>query len=469
MIDDCIGKLLGIQQARGFDVPLDAVEEIGPVGAKYLAKQEAETMGAALRDAPASIRNQEEQGILKKLFVGDGIDIARGIVSSVRNPSGLFGESFIRPVHDFITQHYADNIDDLGAGRADYFDGIRDVFDNMDVSGLSTAQQTAFDGYRAFYEKGGELYGLESKGALEGIADAVGNLTGNTIKSSPTVILGNIGEGAIKLPTLYPKTFLPAMAEVTTRGGWFKKLPELERAGVYGVHYAGEKGGMWEGLIGLTDVPLKNISYFAGELAEGAGGGARAVQRVAFTPRFGDLPAIYYNSYGRAATGLLSYTINSYKMYADLWKTRNVPGLVTYHLMAGIVGGGIAAGLPKPIEESIKAAFPESEQWFEENKGATAQLIQPGNITRIGVPFDIAGSTARRIGSDVGEGYGKLQEGDAGGAVDMFTGVMKLYVFTNSPIGDANAQKVLDLAIDAARQDDMAVQEDLERLNPIKQ
>lgn len=466
MIDDCLGKMLGIQQARGYDIPLDAVEEIGPVGAKYLAKQEAEVLGAAHRDAPPSIRNQEEQSLLKKLFVGDGIENAQGIVSSMRNPSGLFGEDIIRPVHEFIKDHHANYMDDLAEGRQDYMDGIQDVFDGIDVSKLSPAQQTAFDGYKSFYLKGGELYGFEGRGKLE---KTVSNLTGNIIKSSPTVILGNIGEGAIKLPTLYPKTFGPAMLEVTKRGGWIKKLPELEAAGAYGIHYAGESGGLWEGLIGLTDVPLKNVAYFAGELAEGTGGGSRAVQRVAFTPRFGDLPAIYYNGAGRSAVSLLSYTINSYKMYADLWKTGNWQGLITYHALAGLIGGGVAAGLPKPVEETIKAVFPDSEQWFEENKGATAQLIQPGNITRLAVPYDIAGSQVRRAGSDLSEGYGKLGEGDAGGALDMFMGAIKLAAFTNSPLGDINAQKVLGLAVDAMRQDDGAVEEDLARLNPIKQ
>jgi hypothetical protein len=464
MIDDCIGKLLGIQQARGFDIPLDAVEEIGPAGAKHLALREAEVMGAAHRDAPASIRNQEERSLLKKIFMGDGLEIAQGIVSSVRNPSGLFGEDLIRPVHDFISQHHADNLDDLHAGREDYFEGIQEVFDGIDVSGLSVAQQTAWDGYRSFYQKGGELYGMGSKGFIE---KGLSNLTGNLIKSSPTVILGNIGEGAIKLPALYPKTFGPAIAEALKQG-IHKKLPQLAADGAYGIHYAGEKGGIWEGLIGLTDVPLKNVAYFAGELAEGQGGGARAVQRVAFTPRFGDLPAVYYNSAGRASVSLLSYTINSYKLYADLWKTGNWQGLITYHAMAGIVGGGVAAGLPKPVEEGIKAAFPESEQWFDENKGATANLIQPGNITRLNVSSDIAKSQIQRGTKEIGEGFGKTASGDMGGLLDMALGAMKFTSFTSAPAGDVNAQKILNLATDAVRHDDGAVQEDLEKLNPIK-
>ncbi|MCE3234539.1 MAG: hypothetical protein K0Q50_719 [Vampirovibrio sp.] len=464
MIDDCIGKLLGIQQARGFEIPLDAVEEIGPAGAKHLALREAEILSSAHNDAPSSIRNQEEKSLIQKLFVGDGIDIATGIVSSVRNPSGVFGEEYVRQVYEFIRDHHAEYMDDLSAGRKEYFEGIKDLFDNIDVSDMSVGQQTAWDGYRSFYERGGELYGFENRGKLE---KGISNLTGNIIKSSPTVILGNIGEGAIKLPTLYPKTFGPAIAKAW-EAGITKKIPQLIEDGAYGVHYAGEKQGMWEGLIGLTDIPLKNIAYFAGELAEGPGGGARAVQRVSFTPRFGDLPAVYYTGGGRMAVGLLSYTINSYKMYADLWKTRNWQGLITYHTLAGIIGGGVAAGIPKPVEEGIKAAFPDSEQWFEENKGLTIKLIQPGNITRLAVPYDIAKSQVQRGTKEISEGFGKTTTGDMGGLWDIALGAMKFSSFTNAPVGDVNAQKILQLATDAARGDDAAVDEDLERLNPIK-
>lgn len=464
MIDDCLGKLLGIQQARGFDIPLDAVEEIGPVGAKHLAKQENAYLAATHRDAPVSPRTQEEQSLVKKLFTGDGIENAQGIISSVRNPSGLFGEQYVRPVYEFIRDHHAEYMDDLSAGRQEYMESIKDLFDNIDVSDLSVAQQTAWDGYRSFYEKGGELYNLENRGGLE---KAVSNLTGNLIKSSPTVILGNMAEGAIKLPSLYPDTFMAGFAKAW-ENGITKKIPQLVEDGAYGVHYAGEKGGAWEGLIGLTDIPLKNIAYYAGELAEGAGGGARAVQRVAFTPRFGDLPSIYYNGAGRSAVGLLSYTINSYKMYADMWKTRNWKGLITYHALAGLIGGGMAAGIPAPVEAGIKAAFPESEQWFEENKGITTKLVQPGSITRLAVPLDIASSQVKRGASQIMEGKDKLGSGDMGGALDMFMGALKFSSFTNAMAGDVNAQKVLQLAVDAARQDEAAVDEGLQRLNPIK-
>jgi len=85
----------------------------------------------------------------------------------------------------------------------------------------------------------------------------------------------------------------------------------------------------------------------------------------------------------------------------------------------------------------------------------------------LAVPYDIAGSQVKRAGKEMGEGYGKLAEGDAGGSLDMFMGLMKLYVFTNTPMGDANAQKVLELAIDAARGED--TEEGLKRLNPIKE
>lgn len=464
MIDDCIGKLLGIQHARGIDIPLDAVEEIGPVGAKYMTQQDNAIKSSALQNAPDTPRKASDESVLKKLFVGDLFETARGIVYSMRNPSGIFGEDIVRPVNEFITAHYQDYADDLVGGRDVYQEGIEELFAGIDTSRMSLGQQTAFDGYKKFYLDGGELYALESRNWLD---KAFQNLTGNTIKSSPTVVLGNVFEGATKLPTLYPKTFIPAIAKAMEQG-LVKKIPELAEQGVYGLHYAGEKGGMWEGLIGATDIPLKNISYYAAQLAGEPG--TFGVQKIAFTPRFGDLPSVYYTGSGRAAVSLLGYTINSYKMYAGLWqsaKQGNWQPVLTYHLLAGLIGGA-GAVLPKPIEEAIKLANPDSEEWFEENRTPLARITQPGNITRLGVSYDIAKSQTQKAGKNFGQGVERLSEGDASGGFDLAMGAMNILSFTNAAAGDVNAQKAVQLGIDYARQDDEAVENDIERLSPFK-
>jgi hypothetical protein len=457
--DNVIGSLLGMGEYNGNPVGFEAVDELDNGGkATYVDQKNKIGQAIDAESAPTTPEQQAKADADKQAkeatngWLGDAKTIVPGILQDVRNPSGVLGEDFIKPVVDFITDHHAEHFDDLKAGRSDYMDGIRDVFDDLDVASdsLSDAQNAYYKKYKSFYLDGGELYNLNSRSGLE---KAVSNLGGNVIKSSPNVIIGNVLEGAIKLPTLYGKTFMQGMAKAA-ENGLFKKIPELEAKGVYGVNYAGESLGKWEGLIGVTDVPLKNIAYYSDLLA--GGDGIKGVQKIAFTPRFGDLPTIYHSGGGRAATQFLGYTINTYKMYASLWqeaKRGNIQPLVTYHLMAGLLGGA-GASVPAIGEGVWTSLFPDSAEWFEENKNPLAKLIQPGNISRIGVGFDIANRQGQRTVSNSQSGIEKLQDGDIkGGMLDLVDAGLSAMAFTSSPVGDLNLQKVLRIAKDVANEE----------------
>lgn len=442
--DNVMGKMLGMREAEGLDVGLDVLETIDNSGKDHF-NDTVNQWGGEVYDA-APVREGDASALKGvKRWVGDTplLHVVKSNLQDVRNPSGLFGEERVKPVIDFITEHYGS-----GEERAAYMDEIGYIFDEIDTSDMDPTLQQAWNKYRRFYEDGGELYGQDNRSGIEKV---VGNAVGNTIKSSPKVIVGNVLEGVIKLPTLYPKTFLPGMAEAIKQGV-FKKLPELERQGIYGHFQAGETLGKWEGLIGLTDVPLKNISYFAGQMADG--NGAKAVQKVAFTPRFGDLPAVYYSGGGRMAVQLLGYTINSYKLYASLWgqaQKGNVAPLLTYHAMSGFVGGGLAAGLPKGLEEIIKLAVPQTEEWFDQNKGAMSDLVQPGNINRIAVGADVATRQGNKAVKLLKSGKEKFQDGDTmGGVFDLAESGLATMSLTNHWTGDVNLQKALKLGRDVA-------------------
>ncbi len=374
-------------------------------------------------------------------------ELVKGIITDARNPSGVLGEQTVKPVIDFITQHYERNRNDLKAGRASYMSGIRDVFENLKVDHLTDAQYDYFQRYRKHYEHGGELYSANPQTAL---SKGFSNLTGNIIKSSPNVILGNVMEGVVKLPTLYPKTALEGLADAFQYG--LKRVPEIENRGGYGFNYQGQEDS-WAGLIGLTDVPLKNALYFAAKRA--GEDGLQGIQKGAFTPRLGDLPSLYYDGFGRASVSLLGYTIGTYKMYSSLFqeaKKGNLLPLVTYHVMAGLVGGGVAAGLPKPIEELVKAVAPDSEEFFENNKGPMAKLVQPGGIDRLGVQFEIGKRQGERFLKAGGKSLESFRDGDLGGAV-MNGADAGLYAsaFANIPfVSDINAQKVFRMGRDVA-------------------
>jgi hypothetical protein len=434
------GWLLGMREANGHTVDISDLNPKNQGEVNTFNKVSNSLNEAVLEDAPDSPSKGAAQQALSFL-TGDGKQVGASIISDLRNPSGLFGEEKIAPVVDYITNHYQEHFGDIKEGREDYFDGIRDVFDSIDTSDLSVAQEKAWNKYRSFYQNGGELYTLNTRSGLE---KGISNLMGNVIKSSPTVIIGNLLEGTIKLPTLYPKTFLQGIAEAQRNGGVLKEIPELAQQGVYGVNYAGEAKSPWEGLIGLTDVPLKNIAYYADKLA--GGDGLKGVQKVAFTPRFGDLPSVYYSSGGRAATQFLNYTINTYKMYGSLWqsaKQGNVAPLVTYHLLAGLLGGGTAA-IPMVAQNAITSLIPESEEWFAQNSNVLTQLIQPGNINRLGVGYDIANRQIKSAGSNWESAFDRFQDGDTvGGVLDLADLGLNALTFTSSPLGDLNIQKGL--------------------------
>ena len=449
--DNVIGGMLAMRETDGHPVDIRMLEELDHSGKAQFAETSTQS-GADVFDA-----GQPHEGDKRTLqdaaswLAGDSQKIAKDVFRSLRNPSGLFGEERIKPVIDFITNHHIENFDDLQGGRQAYFDEIGFVLDDVDTSDMSPSLLEAWEDYRRFYENGGELYGEHE---FSPIGKAFSNLTHNVIKSSPTVILGNVMEGAIKLPTLYPKTFLPAIQKALQAGDGniFKRIPELARKGVYELNEAGDRLGTWDGLIGLTDIPLKNIAYFAGELANGDG--LKAVQDVAFINRFGDLPSVYYSGAGRSTVRFLSYTINTYKMYGNLWLTAkkgNPAPLLTYHAMAGLLGGGIAAGLPKGIEELIKAAAPETEDWFEENKAPWASLIQPGNINRLGITYDIASRQIQGAGRNVEKALEGAREGDIKTtALETGDALLRLMTLSSSPVGDVNVQKVLRLGKDVA-------------------
>ena len=448
--DNVLGKMLGMRETDGLPVTLEHLDAIDNAGKAHYNDTVNQWGSEIYDDAAPHEGDNKALAKAKDWFIGDTPEVVRNTLQSARNPSGLFGEERVKPVIDFVTQHHTDYMDNLAEGKKAYMDEIEMVFDDIDTADMSPALQEGWNNYRRFYEGGGELYGMAE---INPVAKGLSNLTYNLIKSSPNVVLGNIAEGVIKLPTLYPKTFMTGIAKAV-ENGLFKELPEMAAKGIYDINERGHTRGKWNGLIGMTDIPLKNIAYFAGEAAE-AGGGAKAVQRVAFLPRMGDLPSAYYSGGGRAAVRLLGYTVNSYKMYADLWRQAskgNVAPLVTYHVLSGLVGGGAAATLPQPLIAALKVAFPDTEEWLDENQGPLAKLIQPGNITRLGVTYDVAA----RQGSGAWKNFKKAaeyaQDGEFGNAsLEGLDALLRLQSFSDAAIGDAQIQKALRMAKDVAQ------------------
>ena len=450
--DNVVGKILGMRETDGLPVTMEHLDAIDNAGKAHYNDVVNQWGSEVLDEAQPHEGDDTALNTAKNWFVGDAGRMVRNVIQAQRNPSGLFGEARIKPVIDFVTQHHANFADDLGAGKQAYMDEIGMVFDDINTDDMGPTLKEAWNNYRRFYEEGGELYRMSD---ISPMAAPLSNLTYNLIKSSPNVVLGNIMEGAIKLPTLYPKTFMAGLSKAV-EAGLFKELPEMASKGIYDINERGNHRGVWDGLIGLTDIPLKNIAYFAGEL-ESPGGGARAVQRVAFLPRLGDLPSVYYSGSGRATVRLMSYTINSYKMYADLWKQAaqgNVAPLVTYHALAGVFGGGVAAGVPAALQGVITTAFPDTKEWFDQNQGALAKMIQPGNVDRVGVGFEVANRQITGAIKNFKKAAEYAQDGDFGNAaLEGGDALLRGLSFTSSALGDVNIQKALRLGKAVAQED----------------
>ncbi len=462
-VNNVMGKLDALANIKGAEVE-------GGFNA-FDNSEQAEAFDRSVTADRVQLAESKPDGVWDwlKQATGDPLKGAGYLYTANRNWSGRISEEFIQPMQDFLEQHYKDYADDLDAGKADYFDQIDDVLDSLPTEGLNEAQLRDVDRYKAIYRNGGVFYGSSDKLAI------VSNIVSNTIQSSPTVLLGNPLELSYKLPALYPKQVIPAIQKAFAEG-ITKRHPEIEAKGGYGSSIGAEqnvlgKRNKFEGIIGLTDIPMKNITYWAGELAE-EGGGTKALQQVMFVPRFADVPEIYHNDLGRATVGLLSYTINTYKLIGQLSKNalkgdaEAARGLLTMYVIAGAIGGvgsesgdpissTIASGMPQPIEDAIKMAFPETEEWFDSNKGSLSKLIKPANLNKVGIPFEML---KRQMGKVIGAGSDSIEslgEGDlAAAAVNLGDAALSLLPFGKGQwVNDMQFQKAKNMAVDVFKGD----------------
>lgn len=455
------GALVGLADAQNAAINFADIEDLTPEALDRMTEISARGK-AAEHDYNPSIFGQ-------MLDYPDEVkNLVKGVIQDVRNPSGIFGEDFVQPVHQFMVSHLEEFGDDLmsAESRQVYFDTIDDILEEL--PDVADELHYASDRYKQYYKNGGEFFNRDNSGAVTG---AVSNVVGHTLQSSPTVVVGNVAEGAIKLPTLYPKTLLPAIKKVIekTNGKIWETIPELEAKGVYGSSLGIETsllgsrksgGFLKNGLIGITDNPLKNISYYAGELAQ-SGNGLKAVQEIAFVPRLGDIPSIYYSGKGRAAISLLGYTVNSYKMYGQMYKNlfkgatpairkKAAQELITFHVMSGVIGGGVGAILPKPVEAAITAIFPESEDILDQ-QNKLAGLTQFGGIDEIGVAYNMASRKGDKVVKSVKQGLEAAGEGDIKTvAIEGLHSFLSLAPFTSNFMGDAQIQKIIEMGRDFA-------------------
>jgi hypothetical protein len=363
-------------------------------------------------------------------------DWAKQLVFSLRDPSGVLGYDIVQPIVDFEHAHKDD--------AKGYFAGIREVMDTATASaeGLSDSRKAYFSRYAKYQRDGGSFH--KSGEAATNIFAAAGtkltsNVTQNIIMSSKNVILGNLAESAMKLPSHYPTTFFPAFVETLLTNPW-KQHPDRVEQGIYGYFGEEAKSGQWHGLMGVTDVPFKNITYLAGEMAHGDG--ARAVQEIAFASRPGNIPEAYRTPTGRAMLSLTSFTIGQYKMIGNMLNEAwhgHPQKLIIYAFMASLIGGadnvvrnmiqhpgdktdleafggGAAAGvigIMPGLEALMSVVDPDGlGTWLNENNGYLSRVYQTGLPSGLGASWDIANRTVKQISSNFNKAAIHWQDGE---------------------------------------------------------
>lgn len=468
-----IDYLDGKAAALGGDLtPFTEVDDMKPSGINAMVDSLNKANNEVLGVAPHSLMDKIPDW-LNPVKGASSVGEAFGdIYNKNRFWSAKLSDEYIQPLQDYLEDFFAEFGDDLSQGASTYYKEIPEVLDSLDDSLLSPEQMHHAERYKKIFADGGSFY------AKENGLELVNNVVSNYIGSSPTVLYGNLLEVSYKLPALYPDTMIPAIKKAIDEVGGIKNLgkriPEIEAKGGYGSSIGTNVVGnrkAYEGIIGLTDIPAKNIVYYAGELRE-AGGGMKALQDVMFVPRFADVPEIYMSSGGRVTVGLLSYTINTYKLINGLaLKAAKrdmfaLKALGTMALISGGIGGlgsesgnpvtsTIASATPDLVRWPIQQLIPESEEWFDENTGTLSPLMRAGGIDRIGVPFEMVSRQAKRAFSKAGD---SLEEfGDGGlwnGTVDMVDALFTLAPFGRGTIfNDAQFQKVKDLAVEAFKWD----------------
>jgi len=392
------------------------------------------------------------------------------IFLSMRNPSSVLGESFVGQFEEVLSDVLKDfDATDVAYNRRIYREAVESFFDGFDETDFKPQALGYLERYKSWYlNKGGTIFPEKNPALLEVL---VNNPATNLAISSPTAIVGNVFEMAIKAPSLYGfenafKGFMTAM-----ENGLFREIPELTEKGVYGFDFMSQQErGLLRTILSYTDTPAKNVMYYAGKNYYGTEGGGRlAVQQAMFVPRLSDVPEIYWNPAGKSAMKLMSYTVGTYKLLGSLG-VRAFNGdkeamrqFGTYLGMSFAIGAlgnaalghdplasGITTVLPEPITNAIAAVDPDFGGYLKENSAGIPRLINLGFVR----PFaaaDVAQSIVEKSSKAASDGVSKIESGDIGGGVsDIVQASTYALLFGRYPVLSNNLfKKTTDIALDA--------------------
>lgn len=476
--DNVLAELAHLKDRRGdeFDVSgvVDTLDDPGQalwhnLKAGYQSEMVKDTLAAkAVNKVVSSFADTQKN--IKSIF------------SETLTPSEILGEDVVKPVLDYIQDHIKEFDYKTPEGRDQWYRDVIDINDGLlerASKNLSVEKYEYLRKYMKHLKEGGPLYKTDSPFGIWKMAINMSqNATKNIIALSNNVFTGNIVETLVKVPSEAGiENFGPAIGDVMKQGGkmgFWKRIPDVEKEGFYGLareHGENELsrlsqlGRIQEKAIekfqGLTDVPFKNIAYYAGERAYGKGGGLKMVEKLSNVQRLGNEPMMKWGETNSALSRFSHYTLGMYKMYGGWWKDA-VGGnkdawrkLVTYHGLVTLLGGP-GANIPAPIADGLMALNPDWEEdkpWLMQTWGA-GRLIQLQSVP-IYVPVSIAINQSDKIKREWNKAGKYASEGDYGNAMtQMFQAGFSVLPFSNVPVfGLKPVQSVMKHSIDLAQQE----------------
>ena len=325
------------------------------------------------QNAPYSQREQAE-ALFKKYT---GVDYNR-LGAFFRDPAALLGEDVVNRVHEIYLQHHTLEKPTIEAWIAEGQPEIQKLRAQVEA-GLPANLKDYAAKYFNHHEDGGAMY---PPGGDDGLLMLpVKNALHNLVNMSPTITIQN---GLEFLPKALahssmsggsPASILQAMSNLMrkTGGNPFAKLAEWDARGIYGNVPAPKP---WNYLQHSENL-LRNLSASLGEVLGQPP--ELAVEKVAFVPRMGNEPQVYWTSSDRNAVTLMRYSIAATKMYmnmlgqvglgiknGDFAQAGKAAGAFAMFSAMNAIQTGSVSALPAPVAFVLKHADPDTYEALKE-------------------------------------------------------------------------------------------------------
>lgn len=315
----------------------------------------------------------KESFTYKALRIMDDIGVpAHQMYTWFADPESILGKKVVDNIQR-LYQHHLKNYgrDAEEVWRSQYAPQVKKI-----EKALEGQIDPMFNDYAAKYFKqhasGGQIYGLKapSNPIVKLVNNAVSNLvawnpmitTMNAFEFMPKAMAHILEEGGD--PALLARAISRYAEE--TGGKFWTKIKRLEDAGVYGVKdhsYSSRFGRVGKflaekDLIGITENPLRGLSYILGEEMQKAGlnsSATKALEKVAFINRFGNEPMVFLDSGAKEVLTLMRYSISATKMYMNMLNgarqgnPKAIAALTAFSALTALQTGASSA-VPMPID-----------------------------------------------------------------------------------------------------------------------